>query len=218
MLDNHLFKFTMTEQYEHGMKVAALAYQVALQLQLPEETCSQLIIAGVLHDIGKLSIQTEMDENRSMIVEELGAIRQHPQRGYKLMQMRGIDEEACEMVLYHHENQDGSGYPFNLDGRNIPIGASVLRVCDVFCALTDKRSYRDAYPIDRALDLMIHEIKNYDLRVFMALQQLLHSDEDGSLRIPECPVDLRGEISKYGIEEETGHWYEGYSAPGDGHS
>ncbi len=216
MKKDHLFNFTTSDQYEHGMKVASLAWQVGVQMQLPEETCRQLIVAGVFHDVGKLSLQQEMDEDHSLIVEEMGFIRQHPQRSYKYLQMRGVDEEICEMVLYHHENCDGSGYPFNLDGRNIPIGASVLRVCDVFCALTEKRSYREAYPIDRALDLMIREIKNYDVRVFMALQQLLHDDEDGSLRIPECPIDLRGEIRNYGIEEKTGHWYEGYPAAGDG--
>lgn len=210
-----MLNYTMTEQYEHGMKVAALAYQVAMQMQLPVETCRKLILAGVMHDVGKISLQEEI-EDHSMIVEELGYIRQHPQRGYDMMRDRKIEEEICEMVLYHHENWDGSGYPFNLEGNNIPLGASILRVCDVFCALTDKRSYRDAYPIEKALDMMIHEIKNYNVRVFMALQQLLHDDEDGSLRIPECPIDLRGEVRKYGIEEKTGHRYERHSATGDG--
>lgn len=199
------------------MKVAALAYQVGRQMQLPEETCRKLIIAGTMHDIGKIQLQQQMDADHSMIVEEMGYIRQHPEKGYQLMLDRGIDEEICEMVLYHHENWDGSGYPYNLEGNNIPLGSCILRVCDVFSALTEKRPYREAYSIEKALDLMIHEIKNYNVRVFMALQQLLHDDRDGSLRIPECPIDLRGEIKKYGIEEETGHRYEGYPSAGDGH-
>ncbi|MDO4616266.1 MAG: HD domain-containing protein [Lachnospiraceae bacterium] len=218
MQKTHLLNYTTTEQFDHGMKVAALAYQVGQQLQLSEETCGDLILAGIMHDVGKISLQSEMEANQSMIVEEMGYIRQHPQRGYKIMKDRGFREEACEMVLYHHENWDGSGYPYNQEGRNIPLGACILRVCDVFCALTDNRSYRDAYTIDRALELMIREIKNFDVRVFMALQQLLHDDEDGRLRIPECPIDLRGEFRKYGIEEKTGYWYEGHSAPGDGDS
>ncbi|MCQ2510364.1 MAG: HD domain-containing protein [Lachnospiraceae bacterium] len=191
-----MLNYTMTEQYAHGMKVAALAYMVGCQMQLPGEECKKLITAGVLHDVGKIPLQEEMDADHSMIVEELGYIRQHPQRGYQMMRERKIEDDICEMVLYHHENWDGSGYPFNLEGKNIPLGACILRVCDVFCALTDKRPYRDAYPIDKALDLMIHEIKNYNVRVFMALQQLLHDDEDGSLHIPECPIDLRGEVRK----------------------
>lgn len=193
---NHLLKFTMTEQYEHGMKVAALAYMVAVQMELSESMCKKLVAAGIMHDVGKIPLQEEMDADNSMIVEELGYLRQHPQRGYQIMRERKIDEDICEMVLYHHENWDGSGYPYNLEGYNIPLGACILRVCDVFCALTDKRSYRDAYPIEKALDLMIHEIKNYNVKVFMALQQLLHDDEDGSLRIPPCPIDLRGDIHK----------------------
>lgn len=217
MQTNHLFKFSMTEQYQHGMKVAALAYQVGLEMDLSPETCRQLIVAGIMHDVGKIPLQEEMDLDKTMIVEELGYIRQHPLRGYEIMRERRIDDEVCEMVLYHHENWDGSGYPFNLEGYNIPVGACILRVCDVFCALTDKRSYREAYSIEKALDLMIHEIKNYNVRVFMALQQLLHDDEDGSLRIPECPIDLRGELRDYGIEEKAGNRYEGYPSTGDGH-
>lgn len=207
----------MTEHYEHGMKVAALAYQVGEQLGMPVSFCKKLIIAGIMHDVGKISLQEEMDEDKSLIVEEMGYIRQHPQLGYNLMRTRmRISEDICDMVLYHHENWDGSGYPFNLEGSNIPIGACILRVCDVFCALTEKRSYRDAYPIEKALDMMIHEIKNYNVRVFMALQQLLHDDETGELRLPECPVELRGEIRQYGIEEKTCNGNEGHSAAGDG--
>ncbi len=215
---SNLLNYTWSEQYEHGKKVAALARQVGMQLGLSDETCRQLVTAGIFHDVGKISLQQEIDENNSMLVEEMGYIRQHPERGYHQMMELGIDDEICEMVLYHHENWDGSGYPYNLEGHNIPLGACILRVCDVFCALTDNRPYREAYSIDRALDMMIHEIKNYNVRVFMALQNLLHDDETGALRIPECPIDLRGEFLKYGIEEETGDWNEGYPASGDGHS
>lgn len=208
----------MTQQYQHGMKVATLAYMVGQQLGLPKKKLEKLSVAGIMHDIGKIPLQQEMNMDNSMIVEELGYIRQHPQRGYEMMQQHRIDDEICEMVLYHHENWDGSGYPFNLEGNNIPLGSSILRVCDVFCALTDKRPYREAYTVEKALDLMIHEIKNYNVRVFLALQQLLHDDEDGHLRIPECPIDLRGELRRYGIEEKTGYGYERYSATGDGNS
>lgn len=206
----------MTQQYEHGMKVAALAYQVALQMELPQNFCNKLILAGVMHDIGKIPLQQEMNPDNAMLVEELGYLRQHPQRGYEMMRQHRIEDEVCEMVLYHHENWDGTGYPFNLEGHNIPVGSCILRVCDVFCALTDVRPYRDAYPIEKALDLMIHEIKNYNVRVFLALQQILHDEKDGSLRIPECPIDLRGELRKYGIEEKAGNRYEGYPSTGDG--
>ncbi len=78
------------------------------------------------------------------------------------------------MVLHHHENFDGTGYPDNLKGGKIPRGARILRVCDVFCALTSDRPYRSAFSPGAAVRLMIDEIKDYDMRVFLTFQRVIH--------------------------------------------
>ena len=79
-----------------------------------------------------------------------------------------------ETILYHHENYDGSGYPENLEGEDIPLGARILRVCDVFIALTSDRSYRRALDVDTAVQLMIEEVKNFDMEVFLAFMKVVH--------------------------------------------
>ena len=80
-------------------------------------------------------------------------------------------------VYYHHENYDGTGYPDNLKGKDIPREARILRTCDVFAALVSDRPYRSAFDIETAIELMIEEIKNFDMEVFLAFQRFINSDE-----------------------------------------
>ena len=80
------------------------------------------------------------------------------------------------MVLYHHENYDGSGYPYNLMRDDIPLGARIIRVCDVFAALSSDRPYRKAFPFTKATEMMIDEVKEFDMKVFLAFQNVIHTD------------------------------------------
>ena len=80
-------------------------------------------------------------------------------------------------ILYHHENYDGTGYPANLSGEEIPLGARILRVCDTFSALVSNRPYRSAFDKDTAVELMIDEIKNFDVGVFLAFQRVIHQED-----------------------------------------
>ena len=76
--------------------------------------------------------------------------------------------------MYHHENYDGTGYPENLAGEEIPIGGRILRVCDVFAALSSDRPYRTAFDVATVVELMIDEIKNFDMEVFLTFQRVIH--------------------------------------------
>ena len=111
-----------------------------------------------------------------MKIEEARYIRRHAQLGEQILRKQGMSDNICSMVLYHHENFDGSGYPFNLLGEEIPLGARILRVCDVFAALISDRPYRKAFDIDTAIQLLIEEVKNFDMRVFLAFQSVIHNE------------------------------------------
>ena len=78
-----------------------------------------------------------------------------------------------ESILFHHENYDGSGFPGNLSGDLIPLGARILRICDVFVTLVTEKAYRPAYDIDNALEFMIGEVKNFDMKLFLAFMNLV---------------------------------------------
>lgn len=163
----------------HGMVVSNLAYFVAKELKLPEEKCYNLAVAGMLHDIGKLHLRSYVYEEKeaTMGIDELRYVRLHPTLGYAMLKERGYSEEVINAVLYHHENVDGTGYPNNLKGDDIPFSARILRVCDAFGALIANRPYREAFDIETALTIMIEEIKCFDMQVFLAFQKVSQSDD-----------------------------------------
>ncbi len=162
----------------HGICVSNLAVNIARELGLDEEKSHELAIAGVIHDIGKLKLSEYLygRNEGTLKVEEMKYVRMHSTFGYEILKNQGYSDFILESVLYHHENMDGSGYPANLKGDAIPIGAKILRVCDVFAALISDRPYRKAFDVETAIELMIEEVKNFDMKVFLAFMKIIYSD------------------------------------------
>ena len=171
-----ILDFDLSAELNHGMRVSNLAYAVAKELGLDESQCYELAIAGMLHDIGKLKLTGYINgqERDPLVIEELKYVRMHSTLGYEELKGQGYSDFVLESILYHHENYDGSGYPSNKAGEDIPIGARILRVCDVFAALSSDRPYRKAFDIDTVMELMIEEVKNFDMEVFLAFQRVVH--------------------------------------------
>lgn len=171
-----ILEFDLSTELQHGMTVSNLAYEVARELGLEEDKCYELAIAGMLHDIGKLKLTGYINgqERNPLVIEELKYVRMHSTLGYEELKGQGYSEFVLESILYHHENFDGSGYPSNKAGEEIPIGARILRVCDVFSALNSDRPYRKAFDIQTVMELMIEEVKNFDMEVFLAFQRIVH--------------------------------------------
>ena len=171
----------LSEDFEaglvHAMCVSDLAARLARELKLSEEEIREVALAGMVHDIGKLKISAYIYGRKedTMQIEETRYIRRHAQLGEQILRAEGFSKNICDMVLYHHENYDGSGYPFNLRGEEIPLGARILRVCDVFAALISDRPYRKAFDIDTAIRLLIDEVKNFDMKVLLAFQSVIHT-------------------------------------------
>lgn len=173
-----IFEEDVTEEINHGIRVSNLAYYVSKNLGLYEDQCQELAVAGMVHDIGKLRVSGYLygrDEN-TLGIEETHYVRMHPRLGYETLLRYDFSDFIVESILYHHENYDGSGYPENLEGMEIPIGARVLRVCDVYAALTSDRPYRKAFDKETALELMIDEVKNFDMKIFLAFQNTVHEE------------------------------------------
>ena len=190
----HQMEFSMTEQLEHGQKVSNLAYHIAKEIGMDEEQVRDVTIAGLFHDIGKTEIEQiySITDESALLVEEMNSVRQHPNKGYDILKRHGYNEKICQAVLHHHENCDGSGFPDNLEGWKIPIEASILRVCDFFCSLVSDRPYRPAFSGHAAMEMMIEEIKKFDIRVFLAFQRIVHLDDEGTIALPEIPEEVRG--------------------------
>jgi len=165
----------VSEAIEHGIQVSNMAYLLARELGVGEEECEELAKAGVLHDIGKLRLAHYLYKDNQSAVSQMRYVRTHSKLSYDILKDRGYSDFILKSILHHHENYDGSGYPDNLSGEEIPYGARILRVCDVFVALMSDRPYRKAFDMETALSLMIDEVKNFDMEIFLAFQRVIHS-------------------------------------------
>ena len=176
---DRILDFDLSAELNHGVVVSNLAYAVAVEMGLDEEFCYQMAIAGMLHDIGKLKLTGYINgqERAPLLIEELKYVRMHSSLGYEELKDQGYSDIVLQSILYHHENYDGSGYPSNLSENSIPLGARILRVCDVYAALSSDRPYRKAFDVSTVIELMIDEIKNFDMEVFLAFQRVVHNNE-----------------------------------------
>ena len=163
---------------KHGILVSRLVTLTARELGASEDFVRKVSMAAMLHDIGKLKLSEYLygRNKETLNIEEMRYMRLHSTYSYEIVKAQGFSEEIQQMVYHHHENYDGSGYPDNLSGENIPWGARILRNCDVFAALVSKRPYRDAFDIDTAIELMIDEVKNFDMEVFLAFQKVVYGE------------------------------------------
>lgn len=179
-----LLEFDLASELHHGIMVSNLAYAVAKEMELSQEQCYELAIAGMLHDIGKLKLTSYINgqEQDPLVIEELKYVRMHSTLGYEELKGQGYSDFVLESILYHHENYDGSGYPSNMAGKKIPLGARILRVCDVYAALISDRPYRKGFGIASVMELMIDEVKNFDMQVFLAFQRVVHDTNTSNFR------------------------------------
>ncbi len=169
---------TLREEIRHGLEVSNLAVMIAKELDKDEEFCKNIMIAGVLHDIGKLKLAKYLysEEDDTLMVEQMKYVRMHSTYSYEILKNEGYPLNIAEAVYHHHENFDGSGYPDNLRGEEIPVMSRILRTCDVFAALTSDRSYRKAFDEQAAVEIMIDEVADYDMKIFLTFQRLIHKD------------------------------------------
>ena len=180
---NSTFDTTLMSDFKdnvtHGICVSNLTYLTARKMGLDEGTCYDLALAGLLHDIGKLQLSRYLYGRAvdSFEMEGMKYMRLHSKLSYDILQYYDFSPFILQAVLYHHENYDGTGYPENLKGDDIPFGARVMRVADTFTALISDRPYRKALDIDTAMEIMIDEVSNYDMEVFIAFQKVIHEPE-----------------------------------------
>ena len=131
--------------YNHSINVAIYAMLIGSWMKLPEIDIQYLVLAGILHDVGKSKIPNEiLNKNTRLTDEEFAIMKKHSHLGYCIVKdMENIPEDVKKAVLMHHEKLDGSGYPLRCKSKQIPKFAQILAVADVYDALTSKRVYKD---------------------------------------------------------------------------
>jgi PAS domain S-box-containing protein/putative nucleotidyltransferase with HDIG domain len=136
----------------HQRRVTELAHAIARELGLSGERSRAVRIAGLLHDLGKITIPTEILSKPGRLTDmEFAIIRTHPKAGYEILKSIEFPWPVADIVVQHHERMDGSGYPSGLKGDQSALEARILAVADVVEAMASHRPYRPALGIDRAL-------------------------------------------------------------------
>jgi PAS domain S-box-containing protein/putative nucleotidyltransferase with HDIG domain len=137
----------------HHKRVSNLGSAIARAMGLADDMAESIRIAGLVHDIGNMSVPAEILSKPSRLSEmEYNFVKLHPRSGYDILKETGLPYPVAEIVLQHHERMNGSGYPQGLKGKEMLLEASILAVADVVEAMASTRPYRPARGIDAALD------------------------------------------------------------------
>ncbi len=142
-----------TDTGEHIWRMSAYARAIAEAAGWDHDIAERLELAAPMHDTGKIGIPDEiLKAPRKLTPEEWQIMKTHSEIGSRILSMsrNPIFSLAAEVALYHHEKWDGSGYPKGLSGEDIPESARIVAIADVFDALTMKRPYKEAWPLEKA--------------------------------------------------------------------
>jgi putative nucleotidyltransferase with HDIG domain len=157
--------------YMHSVAVCALMVALGKQLGLSDVDTREAGLAGLLHDIGKMGIDSDVLNKPGKLTDaEFVSVKEHPAAGYKmLLEANGISQVALDVCLHHHEKMDGSGYPDRLKGEEISLFARMGAVCDVYDAITSDRPYKQGWCPAESLRKMAEWSKgHFDEKVFQA--------------------------------------------------
>lgn len=164
----------------HLYRVQHYTEALAVAMGVESEAAAHMGLMSMLHDIGKLATPDAiLKKPEKLTPEEWAIMREHSLHGVRILGDNPFYETAREIAAGHHENYDGSGYPYGLRGENIPLSARIVRLADVFDALTTQRPYKKPWPMEE----VIEHIESYagslfDPTMVIELKKLF---EDGAL-------------------------------------
>ncbi len=168
------------DEYTHGhsFRVAKYAIAIGSQLELDNLHLNDLEISGYMHDLGKIGVsEMILGKPGKLTHDEFRLIQKHPVFTDKILQPIKLPDRILEGAIQHHERMDGTGYPYGLKGTEISLFGRIIAVADVFDALTSKRPYRDALPVEEALKTMCDGIDcQYDREVLLAFIAALRTN------------------------------------------
>lgn len=162
----------------HGKRVAQYCFHIAKQLGYCNETAEQFKQAAVFHGVGEILLPTSLLNNLGALSnEEQKQVQTHVSNGHAILRQAPsqIMQTAAQLALKHHENFDGSGYPFGLSEKSLTLEDRILRVADTFVAITSSRSFRPAAgPKDALTVLWLEADVYFDPSVVKALEAVIN--------------------------------------------
>jgi putative two-component system response regulator len=170
-------KFKDDETGLHITRMSHYSRIIAEEMKLPAQWSQRLFHAAPMHDIGKIGVPDAILHKPGKLERaEWELMKRHCWYGVQMLgdSVSELVETAREIAYTHHEKWDGSGYPRGLEGRNIPLAGRIVAVADVFDALTSRRSYKQAWPVERALAYIDQKSgRHFDPNVVARFQEAL---------------------------------------------
>jgi len=169
----------------HSYRVACYAVAIARELGWKKKEVEGIYVAGLLHDIGKIIIDTRViKKGEGLTTPEINEIRRHPQISYDILSKINFPWRNIEQfVLHHHERMDGKGYPDALRSAELSDGEKILTLVDAFDAMTTDRPYRDKLGLDEAFrEVMKCGGTQFDERITKTFFNLLHKEINGKVK------------------------------------
>jgi HD-GYP domain-containing protein (c-di-GMP phosphodiesterase class II) len=177
----------------HSERVSRMSVAIAQRLDLTEEECEKIRISALLHDVGKIAIDDNILKKPAALTdEEYEVMKQHPQKGYKIMSQIPAMKEFLPGMYMHHEMVNGQGYPQGLRGEEIPLMARIVAVADTFDAMTTDRPYQRAMEFEAAVQRIESFVgTRYDELVVAAFAEACRDGQirPGSVRLKKRTVD-----------------------------
>lgn len=169
----------------HQRRVAELARAIAAEMGLSEWQTMGIYVAGLLHDVGKVAVPSEILSKPGKINQyEFGIIKNHSRIGCEILRKIDFPWPITKAIIQHHERLDGSGYPDGLVGDEIILEARILGVADVVEAMSSHRPYRPALGLNTALEeVSVSSGIRYDITVVDACLHLLQNNQSAFDRI-----------------------------------
>ncbi|PMP82543.1 MAG: hypothetical protein C0175_03385 [Caldisericum exile] len=128
---------------DHSKRVAIITEAICNELKLPLSQTNEIVLAAMLHDIGKIAVPDFILKKQNPSEEEMEVIRLHSIEGEKIVGRLSLFRKGALLIRHHHERWDGTGYPDHLKGEEIPLGSRIIAIADSFDAMTTQRLYRD---------------------------------------------------------------------------
>ncbi len=185
----------------HSERVTQYSLGICKEMNLPENFCDIIKVAALLHDYGKIGISDAiLKKEDALTPEEYREIQTHAEKTRRILEQinfEGIYRAVPDIAGSHHEKFDGSGYPNNLKGKEIPMGARIIAVADVFEAITSKRHYRNPMPENIALGIIAHESgKHFDGEIVQAFFKYYNRLKIGDKKQIDLLIDRRKNNSR----------------------
>lgn len=156
VLDTMIYKsqLKIIGEYDdiHGLNVAIMAAALTIKMKMTESEVNDVVLAALLHDIGKTRIDESILKKTNLSTQDVNLLNLHTQIGYKILHKDfHLSEPICKVALEHHENNDGSGYPYGISGDLIGLPSQIVNICNFYDNLTSERLN---YPVKNTKDAL----------------------------------------------------------------